>query len=76
MYTFDRSISKADHVRRYTIRLTPVGWEVSTEQNRASVKRVYYADWHRVERAKRTFVGELEALREEGWAEIGTPVKQ
>lgn len=75
MYAFDKSVYKADRVRRYTIRLTPVGWEVSTEQNRESVRRVYYGDWHRVERAKRTFVVELEHLQQDGWTEIGTPVE-
>ena len=70
MYAFAKSVRKAEHVRRYSIRRTNAGWEVRAEQDSQVVRQARYQDWHRVEHARRAFVIELSNLREEGWQEV------
>ncbi len=70
MYAFARSIRKADHVRRFSIRPAESGWEVREEQDSQVVRQACYQDWHRVEHARRAFVLELSQLRDEGWQEV------
>jgi hypothetical protein len=67
---FAKSIQKADHIRRYTIKSTHTGWEVRQEQDSKVVHQACYHDWHRVERARRAFAIEVSALREQGWQEL------
>ena len=55
MYSFTKSVRKAEHVRRYTIEPTDTGWEVREEHDSQIVRRAFYQDWHRVERARRSF---------------------
>ncbi len=69
MYAFEKTIRNAQHIRRYTIRTVDTGWEVKAEQDNQSLRRVFYDDWHRVERAQRTMLEELEALTKTGWVE-------
>ena len=71
MYAFTKSIRKADHIRRYTIQPSAVGWEVRQEQDSQVVRQASYQDWHRVERARRAFVIEMTYLQENGWQEEG-----
>lgn len=68
MYAFDKSLRKAEHVRRYTIQPTTAGWEVRKEHNSKSVHHACYHDWHRVEFARRVMVLEVAALEEAGWS--------
>jgi len=70
MYPFVRSLRKADHIRRYSIQATSAGWEVREEQDSEIVRHSYYQDWHRVERALRSFSLKLNVLREEGWSDL------
>lgn len=68
MYT--RFFQKAAHTRRFTITSEgPSGWEVRDEQDSHVIRRVRYRDWHRVERAKKTFALEALMLEESGWNE-------
>jgi hypothetical protein len=64
---FTRSLRNADHTRRYAIVETPAGWEVRQEQDSQVVRRVEYQDWHRVERARRSFGLEVSELEAAGW---------
>ena len=67
---FYKSLRKADSVRNYSIKATETGWEVREEQNSEVVKAAHYQDWHRVERAQRSFTIALDSLRNEGWQEV------
>jgi hypothetical protein len=69
MYAFEKTIRNAEHTRRYTIRTADTGWEVRAEQDNQSLRRVFYDDWHRVERAQRTMMEELDELTRTGWVE-------
>ncbi len=64
---FTRSLRNADRTRRYSISATPAGWEVREEQDSQVVRRVEYQDWHRVERARRSFGLEVRELEAAGW---------
>jgi hypothetical protein len=70
MYSFVKNLQKEEHTRRYTIRSTASGWEVREEQDHEILRRTYYQDWHRVERARLGFRLKLDVLRQEGWREI------
>jgi hypothetical protein len=70
MYKFSKSVRKAQHVRRYTIQPTAMGWEVRTEHDSDAIRRVCYKDWHRVEHARRVIALELASLEENGWQEV------
>ena len=70
MYAFQKSVRKADHIRRYSIQTTASGWEVREEQDSQLVRHTYYQDWHRVERVRLSMTLALEALREKGWQEV------
>lgn len=67
---FAKTIQKADSVRHYSIERTTAGWEVRTEQNSEAVRRVCYQDWHRVERALRVFILEVDSLQQDGWTAV------
>ena len=70
VYSFVKSLKKADHIRRYTIQNTDAGWEVREEEDAAIVRRSHYQDWHRVERARFAMTLQLDALREQGWSDV------
>ena len=55
MYPFVKSLQKADHIRRYSIQPTSAGWEVREEQDSEILRHSFYQDWHRVERALRSW---------------------
>ena len=67
---YARTLIKAAHIRRFTItqHSTASGWEVRDESE-VGTRYSYYEDWHRVERARRAFALEAQALHESGWVE-------
>lgn len=70
MYSFVKSVKKADQIRRYSIQATATGWEVREEQDSEIVRRTHYQDWHRVERARLSIGLKVDLLREQGWSEL------
>lgn len=70
MYSFVKSLKKADQIRRYSIQSTDAGWEVREEQGAEILRHAYYQDWHRVERAKLAITMRLVELRSQGWREV------
>ena len=68
---FSVALRNADHIRRFSVSLhTPSGWEVTTERDGESPHRVYYRDWHRVERTLAIFRWEISELTALGWQRI------
>ena len=66
---FVKSLRNQERTLRYSIAPIEGGWEVREERDSQVVKRVRYKDWHRVERARKSIVTELDALRNKGWRE-------
>jgi hypothetical protein len=66
---FLKSVRNQHQTRRYSIATTDDGWEVREERDSTVVRKDHYRDWHRVERARRSIVVELNALRDNGWRE-------
>ena len=66
---FVKHLRYQEQTRRYSIAATTAGWEVLEERDRKVVRKEHYRDWHRVERARRSIVVELNALRDQGWRE-------
>lgn len=69
MKAFSKTLCRQDHTIRYSISMTPDGWEVREERDNRVVMQVRYQDWHRVERARASIATELRELQGEGWAE-------
>lgn len=67
---FEKQLRYLDQTRRYSIAATAAGWEVREERGSEVVRKEHYRDWHRVERVRQSIVGELNALRAEGWREV------
>jgi hypothetical protein len=67
---YDRTLRNAEHTRSFTIRPTDGGWEVREQHDQHITRRVHYTDWHRVERAQRTFAIAAATLRDAGWTDI------
>ena len=67
MYAFSKSLRFLDETRRYSILSTSAGWEVREERDSKVVRQVQYQDWHRVERARRSFTITLRELKDRGW---------
>lgn len=68
---YARTLAKANHIRRFTIRQAPThGWEVREERDSEVVRAACYTDWHRVERALMAFTREAERLASAGWLEL------
>ena len=67
---FARELHQAGHTKRFLIRASAErGWEVSEEQDSTVLKRVWYSDWHRVERAMQAFAQRIDELEGRGWSE-------
>jgi hypothetical protein len=67
---YARSLRRASDVRRFTIsNAGSAGWQVREEQNSCVVHEICYDDWHRVERAKKSFSLRAESLTSAGWTE-------
>ena len=68
MFSFDKRLRYQDNTRRFSIIPIAGGWEVREERDSEVVKKLQLQDWHRVERARRTFTIELDKLQQNGWA--------
>ena len=67
---FTLRLRNAEHVRQFLIsRANSLGWEVREELDSQVVRSARFFDWHKVERARRKFEREVDALRERGWVE-------
>ena len=69
MTPFAKTLRKDSHVRRYEILPDANGWRVVEHEDSRVVRDTLYDDWHRVERARRAFVVEMNSLRSEGWTD-------
>ncbi len=67
MMTYEQTLKKDDHTRRFEILAEPQGWRVVQRADTTVVREALYTDWHRVERARRAFSVEMSTLRAEGW---------
>ena len=68
MFSFDKRLRYQDNTLRFSIIPTSDGWEVREERDSQVVKKLQLQDWHRVERARRSFTIELNRLQQKGWA--------
>ena len=66
---FVKHLRNQERRRRYSIAATAAGWEVLEERDKEIVRKDHYREWHRVERARRSIVTEMNALRDQGWRE-------
>jgi hypothetical protein len=74
---YARIFQNKSHTRRFSITpKDPSGWDVREERDEAIVRNVHYDDWHRVERARRSFAIEAAMLFEQGWTEGGYSTKR
>jgi hypothetical protein len=65
---FSREFTLADHSRRFTVAPADMGgWELRVMQDRDLVRRTYFSDWHRLERAMSAIEREMSQLIAEGW---------
>jgi len=65
-----RLLRKLGHTKMFSVtHRQPFGWDVNEEEDSRIVVTVRYRDWHRVERAIRTFAGKAASLREHGWTD-------
>jgi hypothetical protein len=67
MTTYEQTLRKDNHTRRFEILIGKQGWRVVTKADSTVVRDAVYTDWHRVERARRAFAIEASSLRQEGW---------
>jgi len=67
MLTYQQTLRKDDHTRRFEILFDSGGWRVVERADATVVREARYTDWHRVERARRAFTTEMSSLRAEGW---------
>jgi len=67
MLTYEQTLRKDDHTRRFQIQLDDRGWRVLERSDATVVRDATYTDWHRVERVRRAFNVETSTLRAEGW---------
>ena len=70
MVAFDKCLRLHEQTLRYSIAVTPTGWEVREERDSEVVRTVHYQDWHRVERARRSIRIALDDLQRQGWSEV------
>jgi len=67
---FAKELRQAGHTKRFSIsEAGSAGWEVRVEQDSEVVRRVYYTDWHRVERAVLMMSMQVSELQDNGWRE-------
>jgi hypothetical protein len=67
---FTRQLRHEHHTRDYRIsQAGSEGWEVRLEQDRTLCRLDHYRDWHRVERALKSFEREVAELTARGWQE-------
>src|SRR4029077_2984816 len=69
---FSISLRNADHIRHSSSGAhESSGWEVNLEEDSELTRRVFYQDWHRVERALASFKHEVSDLTVRGWQIAG-----
>ena len=69
---FFREFTLADHSRRFSVVPAEIGgWELHVTQDRDLVKRTYFSDWHRLERAMNGIQREMSELISKGWRVTG-----
>jgi len=62
------SLVRGDHIRSFHISAkSPVGWEVSENEDHRVVRRRRCSDWHQVEQALSRATRDIAELREQGW---------
>ena len=65
---FSREFTLAAHSRRFTVAPADFGgWELRTTQDAALLRRTYFSDWHRLERAMGAIEQEMSDLISKGW---------
>jgi hypothetical protein len=64
---FEQTLRKDDRVRRFEILVDSGGWRAVEHAGTTVIRETRYSDWHRVERVRRAFTVETQALRAEGW---------
>jgi hypothetical protein len=70
---FNRQLTNAGHVRRFTIREAQgQGWEVREEEDSRVVRHTHYHDWHRVERAMLAMQRQVSELEARGWRQLAS----
>lgn len=67
MTTFEQTLRKDNHTRRFAILTESNGWRVTDRADSLVLRDTLYTDWHRVERVRAAFRLEVSVLREEGW---------
>jgi hypothetical protein len=68
---YERILRNDTHTRRFTVTSAKgLGWDIREFIDREITNVVRHADWHRVERAKRTFARLADDLRKDGWIDI------
>ena len=50
-----REFTQAGRTSRVTVERDQVGWQLREERDNTVVRHLHYTDWHRVERAIRSF---------------------
>ena len=71
---FATELRHAGHVRRFTVgEARGRGWEVRLEEDETVLRRVFYTDWHRVERALTRIALQVSDLKASGWCETIRP---
>jgi hypothetical protein len=50
-----REFTQAGRTTRVTVERDQVGWQLREERDNTVVRHMHYSDWHRVERAIRSF---------------------
>ncbi len=69
MMSYNKTLQKDAHTRRYEIVIETAGWRVIERADSEVVRAAVYTDWHRVERVRRAFDIETSSLQDEGWTE-------
>ena len=65
---FFREFTLADHSRRFIVAPADMGgWELRVTQDHDLIKRTYFSDWHRLERAMGAIEQEMSDLISKGW---------
>ena len=63
---FSKELTFAGHTRTFRVDFAR-GWEIQVVEDRNVVRRVFYSDWHRVERAISAMEREVLELEAQGW---------
>ena len=65
---FSKALTLDGHTRTFRVdSLLSQGWEVRILQDSDVVRRTFYSDWHRVERAIGAIEREVSLLESQGW---------